>query len=145
MTSEPALKRVAIREGLFIGPLNDLSEVRLKGSRCKLCREVTLGENRNCPNCGANDLESIALSEEGELWTYAVVRHKPPGDYRGPDPFRPFCIGLVELPDGLRVLSPIEGEISAMKIGTRLGLRISVHHIGPGGEEVVAFSFAARR
>jgi uncharacterized OB-fold protein len=145
MTSEPALKRVAIREGLFVGPLNDLSKVLLKGSRCKLCREVTLGENRNCPNCGANDLESIALSEEGELWTYTVVRHKPPGDYRGPDPFRPFCIGLVELPDGLRVLSPIEGEISTMKIGVRLRLRISVHHIGSGGEEVVAFSFAPRR
>ena len=144
--SEPwASKRVSIREGLFVGPLEDLSKVRLKGSRCSHCGEVTLGESQNCPNCGVGNLQSVALSDEGELWTYTVVRHRPPGDYQGPDPFQPFCIGLVELPDGLRVLSPIEGEIDSMKIGTPLRLRVSIHHMRPGGEEVVAFSFAPRR
>jgi uncharacterized OB-fold protein len=138
-------KRVAIREGLFVGPLDDLSKVRLQGSRCKHCGEVTLGESRNCPNCGVGDVEPVALSDRGELWTYTVVRHKPPGDYRGPEPFQPFCVGLVELPDGLRVMSPIEGEVDSMKIGTPLRLHISVHHLRPSGEEVIGFSFAPRR
>ena len=144
-TSEPRTpKRVAIREGLLTEPLNDLAKVRLQGSRCRHCHEVTLGLNRNCPNCGGVELEPVALSDQGELWTYTVVRHKPPGDYRGPEPFKPFGIGLVELPDGLRVMAPIEGEVDAMKIGTSLRLKISVHHTGPAGEEVVAFAFAPR-
>ena len=71
-----------------------------------------------------------------------AVRHKPPGDYRGPEPFKPFCIGLVELPEGLRVMSPIEGDVESMQIGMRLRLRAFVHHTGDAGQHVVAFAFA---
>ena len=41
----------------------------------------------------------------------------PPGAYKGPEPFVPFALGLVELPEGLRVMSPLEGDIDALKIG----------------------------
>lgn len=144
-TAVGAPKRVAIRDGLLTEPLDDLAKVRLQGSRCRHCNEVTLGKNRICPNCGGSDLEAVALSDAGELWTYTVVRFKPPGDYRGPEPFRPFCVGLVELPDGLRVVSPIEGDVDAVEIGMPLRLKVSVHHAGAGGEDVVAFAFAPRR
>lgn len=143
-TEHQAPKRVAIRDGLLTEPLDDLARVRLQGSRCKHCNEVTLGRNAICPNCGGSDMEPVALADHGELWTYTVVRHKPPGDYRGPEPFKPFGLGLVELPDGLRVLSPIEGDVDSLKVGTPLRLKISVHHTGPAGEDVVAFAFAPR-
>lgn len=140
-----APRRAAIRDGLLTEPLDDLSKVRLQGSRCRQCNEVTLGRNSLCPNCGGSELEAIPLSDRGELWTYTVVRHKPPGDYRGPEPFRPFGLGLVELPDGLRVMSPIEGDVDSLAVGTPLSLKISVHHTGPSGEDVVAFAFAPVR
>jgi uncharacterized protein len=143
-TDDPTGRRVAIREGLLSGDLARLDTVKLQGARCRHCHEVTLGANRTCPNCGGTEVEVVPLSDHGELWTYTVVRHKPPGDYRGPEPFEPFCLGLVELPDGLRVLSPVEGDVDAMKIGMPLRLKVSVHHTGANGEDVVAFAFVPR-
>ncbi len=135
-------RRTPIREGLLSEPLDDLAKVKLTGCRCRQCNEVTLGRNTTCPNCGGRAVEPVTLSQQGTLWTYTVIRHKPPGDYRGPEPFEPFCIGLVELPDGLRVLSPVEGDVESMRIGMPLRLRVFVHHRAASGEDVVAFAFA---
>jgi uncharacterized OB-fold protein len=52
---------------------------------------------------------------------------------------------LVELPDGLRVLSPIEGDSERMSIGMPLRLHVFVHHRGEAGEEVIGFAFAPQQ
>ncbi|MCB2102479.1 MAG: OB-fold domain-containing protein [Rhodobacterales bacterium] len=135
-------KRVAIRDDLLTKPLDDLDKVRLVGSRCRQCGETSLGERGRCPNCGSGDMETRELGTEGTLWTYTVVRNRPPGKYRGPDPFQPFCMGLVELPDGLRVNALVEGDVEEMEIGVPLRLRVFVHHENEAGQEVVGFAFA---
>jgi hypothetical protein len=134
---------VPIRDGLLDGDLGDLERVRLHGTRCRRCGEVSLGRNPVCPNCGSEDVEGVTLGGEGTLWTYTVVRNRPPGDYKGPDPFVPFALGLVELADGIRVLSPLAVAIDAVKIGMPLGFRAFVQHVDAEGREVVAFRFAA--
>jgi uncharacterized OB-fold protein len=130
-----------VRDGLLTGPLSDLKQVRLQGTRCTSCNETTLGQNSVCPNCGRNELVSVSLAQRGVLWTYTVVRHRPPGDYRGPDPFQPFGLGLVELPEGLRVLAPIEADITRLEIGMPLEFRARVR-VDPDDREVVTFAFA---
>ena len=137
-----AMSRVPIREGLLSTPLALLDGVRLMGSRCSDCNETTLGSNRACPNCGGNQLSALKLSRAGKLWTYTVVRHKPPGDYHGPVPFVPFAMGLVELPEGLRVLAPLEGDLAQIKIGMPLQFRAFVRD-GSTAPEVVSFAFTA--
>ncbi|APL96117.1 nucleotide-binding protein [Sphingobium indicum] len=106
-----------VRSGLMTGALDDLASVGLAGSRCRACGETTLGANTLCPNCGSDDVFPIALSDEGKVWTYTVVRYRPPGDYKGAEPFQPFAIGLVELPEGLRVVAPVGGDPDAVRIG----------------------------
>lgn len=133
-------QRVPIRQGLLTGSLMDLETVRLAGSHCGTCGETSLGWQMACPNCGRETVRHIALSPRGTLWTYTVVRHRPPGDYRGPDPFVPFGMGLVELADGLRVLSPINAEVEQLTIGMALRLAPYVRH-EKDGREVVAFTF----
>jgi uncharacterized protein len=137
-----AKSRISIREGLLSTPLALLDSVRLMGSRCSDCNETTLGTNRACPNCGGHQLSAMRLSREGRLWTYTIVRHKPPGDYLGPDPFVPFAMGLVELPEGLRVLAPLEGDLAQIKIGMALQFRPFVR-AGSSAPEVVSFAFTA--
>lgn len=133
--------RIPIREGLLTTPLDDLGKVRLQGSRCSNCGETTLGMSTACPNCGRETVSALPLSGRGTLWTYTVVRHKPPGNYQGPDPFVPFGMGLVELPEGLRVLSPIDCPIEKLKIGLPLEFVAGVQ-AGSTKPEVVAFTFA---
>jgi uncharacterized protein len=133
-------RRVPVREGLLSPVLDDLTQVTLMGSRCTRCAETTLGRSSSCQNCGSEELVSIPLDTSGTLWTYTVVRHRPPGDYRGPEQFVPFGLGLVELAQGLRVLTPISGDVERLSIGQRLTFEPT---IVPGGddEEVVAFQF----
>jgi uncharacterized OB-fold protein len=131
--------RVPIREGLLNGPLSCLDDVRLAGSTCVSCGETSLGKAEVCPNCGRSTVREVPLSDRGVLWSFTVVRHQPPGDYRGPDPFVPFGLGLVELPDGLRVLSPIECSVDQLTIGLKLRFKPYVRR--DPERDVVAFTF----
>lgn len=131
-----------VKEGLVTGADGDLDDVRLLGSKCRNCAEVSIGTNSVCLNCGSDDIEGIELSPEGELWTYTTIRHKPPGDYLGPDPFEPFALGLVELPDGVRIMAPIEGATDSLKIGQKLRLRPWILQSRDGEQSYRAFRFA---
>lgn len=135
-----ATTRRPIRSGLFFDPLDDLSEVRLAGSRCQKCGETHLGELDLCPNCGSNVLTGLPLSRTGTLWTYTIVRHRPPGNYKGPEPFQTLQVGLVELPEGIRVLAPLEVREDSIKIGMALVLCVQRAY-GDDEQDVIAFNF----
>jgi len=134
-------KQIAIKEGLFTAPLSPAEQVRLVGSKCKNCGEISLGKQQTCSNCGGGNLEEIPLGRKGKLWTYTVIRHKPPGDYKGPDPFVPFGLGLVEIPDGIRILSPIQCALEKLKVDMELEMEVYPHYIDENGNEVLAFRF----
>ena len=139
MNTSNAPKRVPVRDGLFSGTLSDLGRLSLAGSRCSSCGETSLGSKTICANCGKTTVKDIALGQRGVLWTYTVVRHRPPGNYKGPEAFVPFGLGLVELPEGVRVMAPIHCDIDKLKIGLPLKFAPSVRQ--EDGREVVAFSF----
>lgn len=136
-----AKKQISIKEGLFTTPLSPAEQVRLIGSKCKNCSEISLGKRQTCSNCGGGDLEEIPLSRKGKLWSYTVIRHKPPGDYKGPDPFVPFGLGLVEVPEGIRVLSPIQCALEKLNVGMELEMEVYPQYIDENGNEVIAFRF----
>lgn len=139
-TSNAICDRTPIRDGLLTGPLSDLDHVRLAGSRCSQCDETSLGRSSLCANCGRQTVVEISLSKCGTLWTYTVVRHRPPGDYKGPDPFVPFGLGLVELAEGLRVLAPIQCDIGQLKIGLAVQFKPVVRR-DSDGREIISFVF----
>jgi len=133
-------ERAPIRQGLLSGPLAQLDRVRLAGTTCTSCGETVLGVSELCANCGRDTVREIALSERGTLWSYTVIRHRPPGAYKGPEPFVPFGVGLVELPDGLRVMSPIACVPDKLRIGLELQFKPYVRR-DENGREIVAFDF----
>lgn len=95
-----------------------------------------------CPNCGHDRLETVPLARNGSVWSYTVVRHRPPGDYRGPAEFESLPLGLVELPDGLRVLAPLQVAEHELMIGLPVELRVEPL-FNDGDNEVVAFAFVS--
>jgi uncharacterized OB-fold protein len=92
-----------------------------------------------CPNCGQASVEATALSSRGVLWTFTVVRHRPPGNYRGCQPFAPFALGLIELPDGVRVLSVIDCRLEDLRVGMPLLFKPILRH--DDAADVVIFAF----
>ena len=137
-------KQIPIREDFFTAPLWPVEGVRLKGSKCQSCGEVFLGKAVSCQSCFGEEMGEVVFSDRGTLWTYTIITSKPPGDYKGPEPFEPFGLGLVELPEGIRVLSPLTGcDVGDLKIGMKLGLVVEKLYEDEEGREVLSYKFKA--
>jgi uncharacterized OB-fold protein len=92
-----------------------------------------------CPYSGADDVEPARLADRGTLWAWTAVTAAPPG-YAGAVPFG---FGIVELPEGLRVVTRItEADPSALESGMAMRLVADVVGVDDDGTEVVAWAFA---
>ncbi len=104
----------------------DESEPHLIGSRCGDCGSYAFPPGRiSCPNpaCGSEDLEDVALSRRGRVWSWTVNHYAPPPPYVAADPFVPFAIAAVELPEErLVVLGQVDGDASSLSIGAEMEL-----------------------
>jgi uncharacterized OB-fold protein len=103
------------------------SQARLRGSRCAgACSVTACPAEESCPRCGG-PAEPVALSGAGTLWTWTVQRYAPKSPpYQAPSGgFRPFGVGYVELPEGVRVAAVLDVDLEAIRIGMPLEL-------GPG-------------
>jgi uncharacterized protein len=124
------------------GLLTDTAEgPRLAGGRCRVCRGHHFPATTTCPYCGAagDDVTPVALSAEGVLWAFTAVTAPPPG-YRGEVPFG---FGVVELPEGIRVVSRLtEADPGAMAIGDPVRLVVAPLHVDDEGRTVTTWAFS---
>lgn len=52
----------------------------LEGSKCGSCGAIFLGQRGTCSKCGARgQMETIQLSNQGELYSYCIVHRSFPG------------------------------------------------------------------
>lgn len=93
----------SIVEGLFEV---DGDRVTLLGGRSVSSGLVHFPRTDTCPYTGLQDVEPVRLSSEGTVWAVTTVRVAPPG-YLGEVPFR---MGVVDLPEGVRVIARILGD-----------------------------------
>jgi len=135
--------KIPIMEDLFTKQLEPVEEVRLAGSKCRECNEVFLGRSFGCENCGSRDLESVALSNEGKLYTFTVLHAPLRGYYKGPsDPFIPLGIGMIELPEGCRIIAPLTvNDPTKLKIDMPMRLSVETFYNDAEGNEVLSFKF----
>ena len=67
-------------------------------------------------------------------------RHRPPPGYEGEIPFG---VGIVELPEGVRVIGRLtEGDPAALRLGQAMELRVVPLHTDADGHDVVTYAFA---
>ena len=90
---------------------------RLIGQMCAQCGSVMFPRSGVCSPCGSADLEEVKLAETGHVVTWTVVRNPPAGYME----YAPYLVALVELDDGVRVLSQlVDIEPIKMKTGMRV-------------------------
>lgn len=99
-----AKNKVPLIEGLFTWPAD---QPRLIASRCKKCGSVSFPKSAYCtnPDCPRDlaNVEVIELSNKAKLYTWTVQVYPPAPPFKM-DPFVPFPIGMLDFPEGLRVL-----------------------------------------
>lgn len=98
---------------------------RLTLQRCRDCRRFVHYPRAVCPHCMSEDLGWEEVSGEGSIYTYTVV-------HRAPDAFvgdAPYVVALVELGEGVRLLSRLLGLPEHARIGARV--RVSFVRVAP--------------
>jgi uncharacterized OB-fold protein len=127
--------RVMVREGLF----TDGDPPALLASRCGTCGSVLFPRVDACTYCATEGTMPLDLTGPGVLWAWTAVTAPPPG-YEGEVPFG---MGVVELPEGVRVITRLtESDPHALEAGQPMVLRIVPLHRDADGQEVVTYAFA---
>jgi uncharacterized OB-fold protein len=75
---------------------------RLLGKECTKCGGKYFPARTVC-SCGSKEFKDYKLSENGKVVTWTVIRNPPIGY----EAYRPYVVALIELEDGLRILSQV--------------------------------------
>ncbi|MFL6061583.1 MAG: Zn-ribbon domain-containing OB-fold protein [Marmoricola sp.] len=112
----------------------------LLGSACTTCGTVffprTSGYCRN-PACEGNEFAETELSRRGRVWSYTDAQYQPPPPYiPASDPYVPFALAAVELPEGLVVLGQVADGygVTDLTVGSEVELVIETLYTDETGE-----------
>jgi uncharacterized protein len=120
-----------VHDGMF-------TDTHLVGGRCAACERYHFPAASICPHCGAGETDTVALSATGSLWGWTAVTAAPPG-YRGEVPFG---FGVVELPEGLRVITRLEeADPARLSFGMPVQFALAPLHTDDDGNQVVTYAF----
>lgn len=85
----------------------------LIGGRCADCGSETFPRVPVCASCMSENIRPQAMPREGTLYAFSVV-HVAARKWK-----KPMCIGYVDLPNGARVFTHLEGDLA---IGDTVGV-----------------------
>lgn len=136
-TIEPNGKQISINEKLFKIP-SPGEDIHLTGVKCKSCGEFFFPARDRCTNCFTENVEEVALSKRGKIYSFTIVRNVTPG-YTGPIPY---AVGAIELPEGIIILSPLtQCDFSKLEVGQDVELVLERLFIDENGNEVISYKF----
>jgi uncharacterized OB-fold protein len=115
----------------------------LVGNRCETCGTVFFPAAsffcRN-PDCDGTTFAPARLSNRGTVWSYTDAQYQPPPPYiPATDPYVPFALAAVELPEGFVVLGQLaEGYgVADVHVGSEVELVIEVLHTDETGPRTI--------
>ncbi len=112
----------------------------LLGGACAACGQRHFPLREHCPRCG-RALDACSLGGRGTLYTYTVVRVRPPLGLPAP-----YAVGYVDLEQGPRVFALLDPQaIDEFTIGMPLTLRVAPLGVDLAGKPCLRPCFTPRR
>jgi uncharacterized protein len=136
----PAIPPKPVAHNLFNG---EGTGTRLIGTHCTSCGAHYFPKSLSCrnPQCRDKAIEDTLLGPCGILYSFTVQIYRPPALFRM-DPWEPYAIGLVELPEGLRVMGMLTGcPLDSIRIGMAMELTVEALYHDDSGHEVTTYKF----
>lgn len=84
---------------------------------CKACGKPHFYPRSACPYCWGEEYEWRPAAGTGTVHTFTIVRSNPPSAFR---PRLPFTIAIIDLHEGVRLMSNILSDPVTLKIGDRV-------------------------
>jgi benzoylsuccinyl-CoA thiolase BbsA subunit len=113
----------------------DGSSPYLKGYRCKKCGQLDFPKLSPCPNCWGEEFEMVPLSRRGKLYSVTDIFIGQAGMQT------PYTFGYIDLPEKLRVLAQLEGEVGGFKCDEEVELTTGVIRMNGDGLPVTSYKF----
>jgi uncharacterized protein len=99
----------------------------------------SLAFSRN-PSAPAEELEEVQLGRRGRVWSFTTNHYPPPAPYVAPDPFVPYTVIAVELPEEqMVVLGQLADGVdpSDLSVGAEVELELGTLYEDDDHEYVV--------
>ncbi len=110
-----------------------LGEKKLMAARCQKCGALWLPPRPICIKCYSNRLEWTELKGQGKLLAFTVIGVGTPLMVAaGYDRDNPYCSGIVELEEGLRISAQILGVDVAQPENIKIGTQLEVDFVERG-------------
>ena len=136
----PTMEPVPVVEGLFQGVGEG---VRLMGTQCTSCNAHYFPKSLSCRNplCREKKIVDALLGPDGTLYSYTLQTYQPPPLF-SMAPWAPYLIGLVELPQGIRVMGMLTGcGPDELCIGMPMQLTSEALYLNEEGRAVLTYKF----
>jgi uncharacterized OB-fold protein len=117
---------------------------RLLGSKCGGCGAAYFPRDSVChnPECDAPAMADVRFGPTGRLWSCAVQNYQPPAPVITEEPYSPYAMGMVDLDDGLRVMSRIDvDDPMSVQVGGEVELVVGKIGVDDAGNEIVTWMF----
>lgn len=96
---------------------------------CRTCARHVFYPRVLCPHCGHGELDWVEASGKGTVYATTVIRRRPE---QGP----PYNLCLVDLDEGIRLTSRVEGLAPE---AVRIGMPVTARIIEQDGDLLVVF------
>ena len=106
--------------------LNGISQGKILGMRCPVCRQVYVPARGSCPTDGVATTEEVELSHKGTVTTYCVVNVP----FQGQSLEIPYICAQILLDGANIAFMGLIQEIPATEV--RMGLRVEAVWVDPG-------------
>ncbi len=123
-----------------------LNQRKLMGSKCKKCGAIYVPLRPICTKCQGDEMGLVEMKGKGKLIAYTVIAVGAPLMIEeGFDRENPYCSGIVELEEGVRIPARILGldvkNPEKIKLGTPL--TVEYQERGEGEEKKTFLAFRA--
>lgn len=113
-----------------------LKEEKLMGSRCNACTRLYAPPRALCVDCQVADMQWAEIVPSGKLAAFTCIsvvtgKMREAGYGRN----NPYCVGVVEMDEGPRVVGRITGVDAANPESIRIGMPVTAAFIHSAGDD----------
>ncbi|MCX4828206.1 OB-fold domain-containing protein [Streptomyces sp. NBC_01016] len=112
-----------------------VADHRLLIQRCRACETLRFPWLPGCNTCGGQEWDTVEASGEGTVYSYVVMHHPPFPAFtvsdHGADAPGPYAVVLIELAEGVRMVSNVVG-VSSDKV--RIGMPVRLEYLAVDDE-----------
>jgi uncharacterized OB-fold protein len=116
------------------------SSPSLLGGYCPACERKFFPAPAVCPQC-LMPVESVQLSREGKIYSFTIIRIKPPFGLP-----QPYAVGYVDLEgDNLRIIGLLDPEkIDRLSVGKPVTVSVAPMGVDRCGEPCLRYFFTTK-